>query len=300
MERKTNPFVSVIIPVYNDSEMLKTCLKALNNQTYPKNRYEVIIVDNGSDENIKKIINNFSSVVITKENYPSLHAARNKGISIAKGEVLAFTDADCIPSKDWIEKGVKRILSLPNCGLVAGKIRLFFKNPKKKTAAELFEKISAFPQKEYIKKWKFGATANVFTTKKIIDDIGVLDGTLKSGADFEWGKRIFAAKYKLIYANDVCVAHPARYSLSQIYKKYRRITGGNYDLTMKKGYPLKKFTADLIRELVRLKDFSNIFLDKRLNGVNQRIKVFIVMLIVKYAKISERIRLRLGGESKRI
>jgi glycosyltransferase involved in cell wall biosynthesis len=48
-----NTFISVIIPVFNDAEPLKTCLEALENQTYPKDLYEVIVIDNASDENIE-------------------------------------------------------------------------------------------------------------------------------------------------------------------------------------------------------------------------------------------------------
>lgn len=54
---------------------------------------------------------------------------------IAK-DIIAFTDSDCIPAKDWIEKGVRNLLNIPNCGLVAG--RDFFKNPSKPNAIELY------------------------------------------------------------------------------------------------------------------------------------------------------------------
>jgi len=54
------PFVSVIIPVYNDPIRLKTCLQALEEQTYPQNAYEIIVVDNGSDESIEPIVAEFS------------------------------------------------------------------------------------------------------------------------------------------------------------------------------------------------------------------------------------------------
>ena len=56
MSKLSTPFVSVIIPVYNDPERLKTCLQALEEQTYPKSAYEVIVVDNGSDESIEPLV----------------------------------------------------------------------------------------------------------------------------------------------------------------------------------------------------------------------------------------------------
>ena len=108
----SNLFVSVIIPVYNDSERLKLCLEALENQTYSKDLYEVIVVDNASEEDIKSIVGQFSQAKYTYESQSGSYVARNKGISIARGEILAFTDSDCIPASDWIEKGVANLFKL--------------------------------------------------------------------------------------------------------------------------------------------------------------------------------------------
>jgi len=103
MSKTSTPFVSVIIPVYNDPERLKTCLQALEEQTYPQSSYEVIVVDNGSDESIEPIVTEFNQAKAGYEPHPGSYAARNKGLSLARGEVIAFTDADCIPALDWIE-----------------------------------------------------------------------------------------------------------------------------------------------------------------------------------------------------
>ena len=103
----SHPFVTVIVPLYNDSELLRYCLSSLCLQTYPQERYEVIVVDNGSDENIQPLIKEFSDIKFFKEERPGSYSARNSGILHANGEILAFTDSDCNPSRDWIEKGVK-------------------------------------------------------------------------------------------------------------------------------------------------------------------------------------------------
>nr|MCU0535402.1 glycosyltransferase [Hydrococcus sp. Prado102] len=231
MESLSQPFVSVIIPVFNDRDRLKTCLTSLENQTYPKNFYEVIVIDNGSDsqQNIAGAIAQFKGVIATYESFPSSYAARNKGISLAKGDIIAFTDADCIPRADWLESGVKNLLQVPNCGLVAGKIEIFFKN-NKATPAELYESIMAFPQKEFLEKYKGGATANLFTYKNVIERVGLFKTTLKSGGDIDWGQQVHSFGYQPIYSDEVCVRHPARYSLEQIYKQAIRIAGGVYDL----------------------------------------------------------------------
>lgn len=295
-----NAFISVIIPVFNDSERLKTCLEALENQTYPKSLYEVIVVDNRSDENIEGVVHQFGQAFATCETCPGSYAARNKGISLAKGDVIAFTDSDCIPASDWIEKGVANLLYTPNCGLVAGKIELFFKNPDQPTSVELYESIRAFRQQKFVEESRYGATANLFTFRNVIDKVGSFDKTLKSSGDREWGERVFAAGYEQIYADDTCVAHPARHSWSDLYKKVVRLLGGHQDLKKQRGYSFKDFIKDLAKDLSPpLRMYFRIWSEQRLKGNKQKLQYILVILYVKYCRAWERIRLHLGGRSTR-
>ena len=300
MSNLSNPFVSVIIPVYNDPEHLKICLNALENQTYPKSSYEVIVVDNGSDESIEGIVNQFGQAVATYESRIGSYAARNKGISLAKGDIIAFTDADCIPASDWIEKGVANLLSVPNCGLVAGKVELFFKNEKQPNAVELFESIGWWAsQKESLEHHRYGATANLFTFKSVLDVAGCFDDTLKSHGDIEWGQRIFALGYKQIYADDTSVSHPCRTSLAKFSKKVVRLLGGELDRKKKKGYSSKEFLIDLANDLKPpLRVYFCTFKDERLKGI-QKIKYLLIYVYIKYLQAGERIRLQIKGSSRR-
>jgi len=302
-----NPFVSIIIPVFNHAEQLKTCLKALANQTYPKHFYEIVVVDNASDEDkdIAGIVAQFGQAIATYESTPGSYAARNKGISLAKGEVIAFTDADCIPSANWIENGVRNLLQTPNCGLVIGKIEIFFKNPNQITPVELYESITAFPQKELLQKHKGGATANVFTFRSVIEQVGLFNARMKSNGDLEWGKRVYAAGYKQIYADDTCVAHPARSSFAELYKRTVRLAGGIYDLHSQKEASYwqrnKAFIKTLAQNLIPPINFVvNTLRDSRLNGFEQKIKVSLVMFFVRYISAWEIIRLKCGGETARV
>ncbi len=301
MSNLSSPFVSIIIPVFNDSERLKTCLEALENQTYSKNLYEVIVVDNGSDEDIESVVNHFTQAVVAFESCPGSYAARNKGISVTKGDVLAFTDADCIPAPNWLEKGVANLLSIPQCGLVAGKIEFFFKDPNRPTAVELYDAhMIGLPQQKFIEKWRYGATANLFTFKRVVEDVGYFDDTLKSSGDKEWGQRVFAAGYKQTYADDTCVAHPARYFLSQLQKKLTRLTGGKQDLKRRRGYQFRGFIEDLTKNLLPpLRAYFRIWSDEKLQGNKQKIQIISVMLLVRHLRVWELVRLQLGGKSTR-
>lgn len=116
-EPNQTPFVSIIIPVYNDNDFLKVCLAALTKQTYSKDHFEIIVVDNNSTEDVSQITNRFEQVTLTHESIAGSYIARNKGLSLAKGEIIAFTDADCIPQSDWLEKGIATLTQRPNIGL---------------------------------------------------------------------------------------------------------------------------------------------------------------------------------------
>ena len=152
-------------------------------------------------------------------------------------------------------------------------------------------------QKKYIKIYHFGATANIFTTWEVIKNVGFLDGTLKSGADLEWGQRIFKAGYRQIYSNEVIVKHPARYSINKIIQKHRRVVGGLYAMK-NSDYGLKEFLIDLKDDWPNFPDFISIF-KQRINFIHKS-NVFFVMLLVKLARIIERILLRLGKPALRI
>ncbi|MGA9379701.1 MAG: glycosyltransferase [Phormidium sp.] len=302
------PFVSVIIPVFNNPIGLKRCLQSLKNQTYPDNLYEVIVVDNGSniEENIADIVADYQPAILTNESQPGSYSARNKGISIAQGSVIAFTDADCIPASDWIEQGIKILLENPQSGFVAGKIQTSFKEPNQPNSIELYESLwYPLPQKEFVEKYHFGATANLFTFASIIQQVGVFDHSLKSNGDREWGQRVYHAGYQPLYAEEICVTHPARHSLQQLYSRARRIIGGRYDLQQKQETSFLKRNSIFMMNLAKYAIAPiamlgfNLLLDKRLKTPQQKIQVSLVMFFVSYIYVWEMLRLKSGKTSHR-
>ena len=322
------PLVSVIIPVFNDAKRLKLCLHALENQTYPASQYEVIVVDNGSDVDevraVEAVVAQFGQAIATQELTPGSYAARNRGIALAKGEVIAFTDADCIPAPDWIEQGVQRLLHAPNCGLVAGNIEVFPRDHNRPTAVELFEIATAFPQEHHLKTLRYGATANLFTLRSVIEDVGVFNQDLKSGGDLDWGRRVYDAGYQQVYAEDVRIAHPARESFSQMRQKVIRLAGGHYDLLNRELYHFfykdswlfalshqKRVPSTLLKSLmffvIVVQDLippvmyvMSASKSPKLRTLNERIKVSLVVLFVRYTSAWAKIQLRVGASSARI
>ena len=288
-------FVSVIIPVYDDFQQLKKCLHALEDQTYPKGSYEVVVVDNGSSESIEPVVAGFGQALAVREGRIGSYAARNKGLSLARGEVIAFTDSDCIPEPDWIEGGVARLRGTVGCGLVAGKVETFFEDPLRPTAVELYESATAFPQRRYVELRKYGATANLFTFKSVFEDVGPFDEGLRSGGDYEWGRRVHSSGYGQVYADDVRVWHPARRSFGQLRGKIVRVAGGHR--SSPDPADSSRFKLELlVRLLPPVRGALRVLSNKRLGGIGDRLKVVLVMCLVRYLQVWERLRVRLRGK----
>src|ERR1700752_3451756 len=112
------PFVSIVMPVFSGKEYLTSCLTALTKQTYPQDLYEVVIVDNEPKSNLQSLLSGMPGVKLLSEDFPSSYAARNRGIQGSKGQVIAFTDVDCIPFPDWLTKGVQALYAEPGLGYV--------------------------------------------------------------------------------------------------------------------------------------------------------------------------------------
>jgi len=109
----------VIVPVYND-ERIQFCINSILNQKYPRNKYEIIVVKNCSPEKISSILRNFKHEVnIVEEHRKSSYLARNTGIKMAAGDLLAFTDADCIQAANWLEE-IEASFNLKNISAVQG------------------------------------------------------------------------------------------------------------------------------------------------------------------------------------
>ncbi|MGG6238272.1 glycosyltransferase [Nodosilinea sp. AN01ver1] len=288
----THLFVSVIIPVYNDGERLRTCLSLLDDQTYPKSAYEVVVVDNNSTEDLKEIVTSFTQARYAFEANPGSYNARNTGIALARGDILAFTDSDCSPSSDWIEKGVAQMLKYGGCGLVAGRIKFSFKDPQSPTPAELYDSLHFLQQEKYVKSFHFGVTANLFTTPAIFESVGLFNPELKSGGDREWGQRVYAAGYEQIYAEDVEISHPARAELKELSQKLCRVYEGEFYIKNKlRLSPLRFLNETLLDLKPPVSHLRHILLRSDIKSIGKRILVIYVYMYLKVAKALVNVRL---------
>lgn len=284
------PMVSIVIPVFNDWERLEACLEALERQTYPVDRFEVLVVDNGSDSAVPDGTARYVNVTVLHEPKPGSYAARNRGLASAVGEVLAFTDSDCVPRADWLERGVARLRTTENPGFVGGKIELFFRNPRRPNAAEIYESVVAFPQEIEVTRGRRSVTANMMTLRSVLDEVGTFDDRLRSGGDLELTRRISDAGFEATYGDDVVVRHPARASLAELFRKQRRVARGQYELAVTVegsglGRVLRRYSTFVLAEGVRIARSC------RTPSVHHKALAIVVNLLVRAVGLGEVTRL---------
>src|SRR6187549_1214219 len=101
-----HPFVSIIIPAKNEERLLRGCIRSLHQLDYPKDKIEIIIVDGLSTDNTARVAIEMGAKVISNVKQ-TVSPGRNIGFENAKGDLIAFTDADCIVDKNWLASSVK-------------------------------------------------------------------------------------------------------------------------------------------------------------------------------------------------
>ncbi|MDD4938646.1 MAG: glycosyltransferase [Candidatus Omnitrophica bacterium] len=220
------PFVSVIIPAYNSEKTIGQLIQSLLGQTYPKERFEIIIVDNNSRDNTYKIAGTFPVKVIQENKAQSSYAARNRGIEQACGELFAFIDADCTASGNWLEEGVRK-LHAENADLVGGRVGFVF--TKKRTASEMYDAITHFNMEKSVKTRQTTGSGNLFVRAPVFKKIGLFREDVRSGGDMQFTYKAVNCGYKLVYSQEALILHPAR-TFKELLKKSFRVGTGCVDI----------------------------------------------------------------------
>jgi len=234
-EKNSFPSVSVVIPAYNAEKNIVTLIESLLNLDYPKEKIELIIIDNNSTDETKYVIKKYPIKLFEENRIQSSYAARNKGINHANGEIIAFTDSDCIVTPQWVKEGVKKLIS-ESADLAGGKIEFIFSD--KKTVAEIYDSIMNMQTEEFIKNFGTAPTANLFVKSTLFSEIGLFP-EVESGGDFQWTAKATREGYSLVYAPGAIVRHPAR-TLKPLLVKNYRVGKGALPFYLSRGNPLWK------------------------------------------------------------
>jgi cellulose synthase/poly-beta-1,6-N-acetylglucosamine synthase-like glycosyltransferase len=282
------PQISIIIPTYHDWDRLRLCLESLARQTYPKDKIEVIVVNNDPSDPAPEMGFDLQLTVIS-EHKPGSYAARNAGLKIARGEIIGFTDSDCIPMNDWIGNAIKAFELLPDSGRVTGPVDLY-RIENSSWMAWKFESITSFNQRYNVKRG-VAVTANLFVRRELFDQVGVFNEEMFSGGDYEWNQRAEAHRSKLSYVDNVCVMHPARATFLELVNKQRRVVGGGYARSKRDGrpidYTLKLLVPPIKYSIVLLSDGKKI---------SEVLFAALILWFLKASMVFEILRIKLGGK----
>ncbi len=214
--------VSVVVPVYRDWGKVDGLLRALRGQSLDAGRFEVLLVDNGSPA-IPHLPEMPFERRLLRCSEPGSYAARNAGIRAARGRVIAFTDADCLPRPQWLAAGLAR--AEREGGIVAGAIDVVPRSASERSAAELYDAMMGLPQADYVRRG-YGVTANLFVPGPVFEQVELFDAARLSGGDAEFCRRAGRLGVSLHYCAEAVVVHPARRSFPELAHKLRRIKGG--------------------------------------------------------------------------
>lgn len=229
------PRVSVIVPVYNGEQDLPGLLNCLMSQTYPSDKVEFLLVNNGSCDRTPQILTaaatrfaaeNLTFKILSETEIQSAYAARNTGICAATGEILAFTDADCYPHSHWLFELVQPFVD-SEVGLVAGEISALPGNSWLETYAER----KAFMSQRHTLSHPFcayGQTANLGIRVRSLHTVGLFRPYLTTGGDADICWRIQKeGSWKLQSAPEAVVQHRHRQTLQELRAQWYRYGKSN-------------------------------------------------------------------------
>jgi GT2 family glycosyltransferase len=231
-EKGLEPSVSIVVPVLNGGATIQPLLESLLDIHYPKAKIEIVIVDGMSTDGTKNIVAEYPvRFLVEKRKGPN--AARNTGIKHAFGEIIAFTDSDCIVPKDWIKKIVSDFRD-PRIGCVGGDVKGFNDDFFSRYAGD-----SMFPAIRTCKKRKeldsTGPLAgcpvgcNMSFRREVLARVGGFDEKIQySFEEDELIERVCKAGYRIVLDPQVLVWHKHRATAKDLLKqafKYGKGTG---------------------------------------------------------------------------
>jgi glycosyltransferase involved in cell wall biosynthesis len=230
--------VSVVVPCRNRAGELRRCLESLDQQQFPKEQYEVLVCDDGSEEDLESVIREMDLNALKISYYRQAPkgpaAARNLGIRLAQGQIIAMTDSDTVPRPDWLAKLYRALADNPQAVAVEGKVY-----------AENEGEYAPLGEGPTNKSGGVYLTCNCAYRREVLLKAGGFDETFPYAAyeDVELAARVQEFG-EIIWQPEAIVIHPERrLSLSSVLKKLRHweyvlIVGFRYGYLAWKKYPV--------------------------------------------------------------
>ncbi|MBN2322086.1 MAG: glycosyltransferase [Acidobacteria bacterium] len=233
-EGKYKPYCSIIIPIYNAASTLELCLESLSRLNYPEDKIEILAVDNGSTDRSVDIARRFNITILSETTVQSPYAARNAGIRTAKGNLIAFTDSDCMVTPEWLNY-LTADWENETYGCFAGEIEAY----QPQSLVELFSERRGFMrQSDTLKNpyMPYPKTANAAYRKNVFDRIGLFVPEMPSGGDADIAWRMQKKlRLKVKYVPEALIYHKHRTDIQGLYNQFIKYEYGKFHLT--KYYP---------------------------------------------------------------
>jgi glycosyltransferase involved in cell wall biosynthesis len=228
------PSLSVVIPHLNEPNDLERCLRSLEAQRQDQIPFEIIVVDNNSTELPVDTCSKFDAVRLELERTPGPGPARNRGASVARAELVAFLDADCVACPGWVRTIVEYMAANPKVDVVGGDICVLPQS-ERLTAIEAYESVFSYRARLYVEKHGFTATGNMAVRRRVFQSVGPFGG-IREMEDTEWGQRATRMGYKLAYVGDAKVLTPSCRSFRELARRWDRHVA--HDFRHVSGHPL--------------------------------------------------------------
>jgi glycosyltransferase involved in cell wall biosynthesis len=287
------PVISVVIPHLNQPEFLARCLASLARGV--RRADEIFVVDNGSAVLPEAICAAHATVRLLQEPIPGPGPARNRGIAAARGEVLAFIDADCLADPLWLAEAAAAMAD-PTAMILGGDVRIACENPDRLTPLEAYESIYAYRMDRYIAREGFTGTGNLVVRRVVLAAVGPFAG-LAVAEDRDWGQRATAMGYTIRYVAAMKVYHPARRRFSEMAAKWDRQTAHDFVKagTQRTGR-LRFIVKTLAMGVSPLAEIPRILMSDRVSGLPSRVHAFLALARIRLHRARIMIWLLAGGD----
>lgn len=217
--------LSVVIPALNSASTISYTLSSIFSNGFPRNLYEVLVIDNGSSDSTVQIARKYPAEVHHCSER-GIGTARNLGIRMAKGDLVCFTDSDCVVERDWLRKINDFFVQNPGADGVGGPVLPYFNDQNKiqKLTGELFVEDQGYPRE--IRKLEFGSLRDmIFGSNSAYKKEALVSAGLYSepgGSNLELNWRLMRRSRNLFFNPSIRSRHIFPWSLEGVLKQQFR------------------------------------------------------------------------------
>lgn len=216
-------FFSIVVPTFNRPLPLTQCLQSLERLDYPRDCFEVIVVDDGGESSAEAVVSSFSNrldITLITQTHRGPAAARNNGAQKAGGDFLAFTDDDCSPAPNWLKAFAARFSETPETMFGGRTLNVLPHNSYSAASHFLIEYLYSYYNSDSDQAFFF-ASNNLSLAAGLFHQIGGFNPTFPHAAaeDRDFCERWLRHGFRMAYAPEALIYHAHRLTLHSFCKQ---------------------------------------------------------------------------------